>query len=42
VTIGMLERVMKGVKLAEILVLSFIYAHISDIACVSLFGIMLL
>lgn len=41
-TIGMLERAMKGVKLAEIIVLSSIYAHISGTACVSLFGIMLL
>ena len=38
----MLERVMKRVELAEILILSFMYAHISDIAYVSLFGIMLL
>ena len=33
---------MKGVKLAETLILSFYNTYVSDIACVSLFGIMLL
>ena len=33
---------MKGVKLAKILGLSYMYTHLRDAACVSLFGIMLL